>query len=106
MNKMMITYTEFEKYILLIKSYHESDQQLSDILRTEGFITYNTELIGAVSRLLSKLTNDGAEWIDYWLWECDFGVRDMEVYDTDGNLIPFTTIQDLYRMLMIDCDNE
>ena len=40
------------------------------------------------------------EWIDYYLWEKDYG-RDnqLEVTEKDGTPIPLTTAEDLWNLL-------
>lgn len=97
----MLTFKDFEKYIKIIEEYSESDSKLGDILKSESFITYSMNAIDVITKLLEYVMNDtNNKWIEYWLWELDFGKENyrMEV-ELDGVVIPLTTIRDLYNML-------
>ena len=95
----MLSFTEFEKYIKLIKEYEDKDSQISELLDTEGFITYSSPLITALVELLEVLMQDDTDnWIQYWLWECNFGETG-EAWDADGVIIPMNSIGDLYAFL-------
>jgi len=97
----MITYKEFEKYMKVVIAYTERDDKLSDILKTEGFVTYSSEAINALIELIEIALEDEEHWVEYWCWECDFGKIDLEVYDEDENIVPFTTLEDVYYWVTV-----
>lgn len=96
----MLTFEEFESAIEVIKSYTESDEKLSDALRVDGVLTYSCEATSCISLFLAKMLNDRGEWIDYWLWELNFGknfvLGDVEV---NGQEIDLSTARNLYDFL-------
>lgn len=97
----MLTFEEFEKYIKTIKKYSESDNKLGKILKSESFITYSYDAVNAITKLLEYAMNDSKnQWIEYWLWELDFGKENYRMkIEENGVEIPLTTIRDLYNML-------
>ncbi|KFZ25793.1 MAG: hypothetical protein KQ78_01998 [Candidatus Izimaplasma bacterium HR2] len=98
----MLTFEEFETYIKTIKNYSESDSKLDDILKSESFITYSYDAISAITKLLEHIMNDSeTQWINYWLWELDFGKENYRMkIEENGVEIPLTTIRDLYNILI------
>ena len=54
-----------------------------------------------IIELLAMLTNDKNEWIDYWIYELDFGKKanEYECKDYNGKIIPLNTIEDLWNLL-------
>lgn len=58
-----------------------------------------------MAKILKHIMHDEQnEWIDYFCWERDFG-RDTELGDVkeaDGTPIPFSTVEDLWNMLIKD----
>jgi len=98
----MLSYGEFEKYILLIKEYSDKDEKISELMDTEGFINYSGKAVMAIVELLEKLMQDEKDqWIQYWLWECNFGrdAEERQVLDSEGIPIQFKTISNLYDMV-------
>ena len=53
--------------------------------------------------ILAIAMDDKNEWIDYYVYECNWNGKD-RVKDSDGNEIPLETYEDLYEM--IKGDNE
>lgn len=102
-----ITYEEFERHILDIKAITEFREGLSELSRK--FSRNNEEdadflfptLVTNTIDLLAKITDDKFEWIDYFIFELDFGKLsdDFEIKDKDGNDIPLRTIKDLWNIL-------
>ena len=54
-----------------------------------------------IIELLSILMDDKYEWIDYWIYELDFGRRadDLVCEDDEGNIIPLHTVEDLWALI-------
>jgi hypothetical protein len=60
----------------------------------------NSCLIDAIIALLKEAVNDTDDWIDYFVWELDFG-RDYKdgCVTADGKNIPLKTVDDLWDIL-------
>ena len=97
----MISFDKFKFYMGLVQEYTEKDDQLSNILETEGFVTYSMKTTGAIVDLLTELMDDKGDWLGYWLWECDSGKNPMEITDSDDNIVPFTTLEEVYEWITV-----
>ncbi len=99
----MLDFIEFENYINLIIEYLDRDEKISELMNTEGFTNYSGELVIAIIRLLETIMEDTeSNWIQYWIWDCDFGesLKDPKVWDEYSAPIPFETCEDLYHFLV------
>lgn len=52
--------------------------------------------------LLAFIFDDKDQWIDYWVYELDFGRRYKEgtITDSNGENIPLETAEELYELLV------
>lgn len=97
----MISYNDFEKHINTIKSLYELDDKISVLFDVDGIVCHSTKAIESIVGLLEFITDDKENsWIQYWMWELNFGADDdNSVLDNDVP-VPLTTIQDLYSMVL------
>ena len=99
----MLNYVDFTESILIIKEYYDKDRELTKILNTEGFVNFSSNIIEQLILLLEKLMDDEEDqWIQYWLWELDFG-KDWKVgkvTTTKGTDVRLKTTKDLYEALV------
>lgn len=58
--------------------------------------------------ILNEVFHDESHWIEYWVYDLDFGTRWTKGMITEGNGIdvPLHTVEDLYRLLMRNCNEE
>ena len=103
----MITYKQFKKCIKSIVNQYKYVDKIYDA--TDGMVNLweNEKLTTdhTLCELLRDLTNDKNNWIGYWLHDCEYGERkDLcdSIEDENGNKIPFTTIKDLWDMLVMN----
>jgi len=98
----MISEKQFVNVINAIGQANQADEALGELLKTEGFICYSSELVAAVIKTLAEAFNDTGEWIDYWIYELDMG-KSWNVTScsrTDGTIIKLKTPEDLYCWLL------
>lgn len=97
-----------EKFCEVIDGLKHNEKYLDDIRdvfkkhRRETQI-YSTGLENTVINLLETIFKDEEDrWIDYWIWELDFGEKyeDGTVTDKDGTVIPLKTAEELYDFLI------
>ena len=100
-----LTLNEFAEYINFIK---ERDEKMSEInkLFTEEFedsifypyFKYENKLV----HLLEQTMHDKGEYIQYYIYELDFGVKWHSgcIVDASDIDIPLGTIEDLYNILV------
>jgi hypothetical protein len=92
-------YEQFEKIILNLQ---KSSNQ-ADLLYKNGIditeVTDNLHII--ISDLLGIIfTDDGKDWIDWFMYEKEFGKRDdLKAWDVDKNEIAYD-IKSLYELLI------
>jgi len=97
----------FSEIMELIKKQIEIDRKCNDafsILLPNDYVSgYDNNIVfKALMKLLETIYDDSeTKWIDYFLWELDFGKENdrLKVYDKNKKEIPLTTIDDLYNML-------
>lgn len=70
----------------------------------------NSIVIEQLIKVLKVAFNDnhGHSWIDYFIWELDWGNRNKElnVTDENGNDIPLSNDSDLYNLLIKNMNDE
>lgn len=107
MNNLSISFDDFKKYIMAVKNVFEFQEDIFSVSNKfnktssdETEICFPT-LSSEVVSLLSKITKDNAGWIEYWIFELNFGekYKDGTVKDENGNNIPLKTIEDLWAFI-------
>lgn len=99
----MISFEQFDRYINILRKDNDFINRATDLLHTDFFFE-NYQSIGLASDLLGIMMHDEDDWLGWWLWECDFGTRDItdSVIDDNGTPIPLRTTRELYDFL---CEN-
>ena len=61
----------------------------------------NSELFNALNKILKESMKDEYDWIDYFMYELDFGEKyyDGCVLDKDKSIINLSTAENLYEFL-------
>lgn len=106
-NRIRITKQEFEDAIEAIKLQFDRDDSFSDAMSTAfpevstGYMMRpNTEaIIQGMMGLLSALIGDNNGWVEWFVYECDLGSKDMEARMQDGHVIVPRTASDLYDII-------
>ena len=103
---MKITKKQFIESIKALEAQHRHDSKCSDafkVILPEDYITSykNSFLHNQLVNLIEKLTNDRMGWIDYYIYELDYGkeYEDGMVKNKDGNNISLKTPTDLWNLL-------
>ena len=62
----------------------------------------NSELFNALNKILKESMKDEYDWIDYFIYELDFGEKyyDGCVLDRDKSIINLSTAENLYEFLI------
>ena len=62
----------------------------------------NSELFNALNKILKESMKDEYDWIDYFMYELDFGEKyyDGCVLDRDKSIINLSTAENLYEFLI------
>ena len=62
----------------------------------------NSELFNALNKILKESMKDKYDWIDYFMYELDFGEKyyDGCVLDKDKSIIDLSTAENLYEFLI------
>lgn len=92
----MITKTDFVDLIKLYKSYSEELDKWCKLVPM-----FESELINTVEHMLVKnlkiqFTEEGYDWIAWWLWEKN---PEMKAWDENENEIPTETVEDLWDIV-------
>ena len=99
----MITLEQFKIALSDIKLFQQAQDSINDgfkILGQDSQIMI-TEPESVVVRLLEVIFNDKGEWIQYFLYELNWGekYKDGCITDIDGSFIKLRTIEELYNFL-------
>lgn len=95
---------KLKKYLESIKKITEQESKLDDVLReiSPDFGGYSNELaIDTLLNMMKDLAKDESEWIDYFIFELDWGksYKDGMVTDENGENIPLATIDDVLNII-------
>lgn len=97
--KPSLTEQDFVTSINNIKELTETNSYLSKYLLCDYLECGNNVICNLVSCLQKLMCDDENEWIDYYLWELDFGKHSGKVM-VDDKEIELTTPSDLYNLLI------
>lgn len=109
--KPIITYEEFESYINELKEIDEFQTQLDTLIRSynksgrgQAEYIHLPTLFDSVIELLQKATGDNSEYINFWIYELDFGRKYKEdsIKCVNGENIALKTTKDLWNLLTED----
>lgn len=95
----------FESAINALKAQYEHDNKCLEAFRVifpNDYVTgYNNYLLeDALVSMLVNLTNDENGWIEYFIYELEWGTKYHECSVTeDGVPVPLATIDDLWNIL-------
>lgn len=92
---------QFEKAINTIENIYKLNDSIDKVFKVEGFCTFTFEIIDSIINILEIHFNDTEnKWIDYWIYELDFGkkAKDNSVMLNNVN-VPIKTVEDLYNIL-------
>ena len=93
-------YKDFEKHITRIIDCYDRETQLCQLLKAEGPISMSDYLVDSLIDLLALRFDDTNEWINYWMWELDFGKKYRPgMVLVDGKEVHLKTINDLWNIL-------
>lgn len=106
----MITLEQFKKIISAIKEQNEIDQEVSKSLEKlcDSWVMFQckNKVYPLVTILLKEVFNDRGDWINYWMWDCDFGKKygrgkgELCAREKSGKYIDIKTIEKLYKYLI------
>ena len=100
----MITLQQFKSALFDIRTFQEAEDLINDGFKMLGqdsrIIICQPEV--AIVRLLENVFNDKGHWIQYFLYELDWGKKyeDGCITDIDGSFIRLSTIRELYEFLL------
>lgn len=82
---------------------HKSQNKILDQLEELGFEIWDTSVIEFGWQMFdvfikSNFNEDGQDWINWWLYECDF-CSDRKAWNEDGSEIPIETVDDLWNLV-------
>lgn len=97
----MITKEKFISMIYHIQSFNNNIDKLCDM----GIDIINSDLYNDFDKVVeilifSNFTEEGQDWINWWLYERKgFGDVINEAYDLDGNIIKLDTLEELWNLV-------
>lgn len=105
MQRKMLSYTEFEHYMNIIKKQYDWIEDICNVLNAavnEVFMGISISI-----ELLERCMNDTNDWISWYIFETEWGDKKnmltVKIYDTE---IVVDSIEKLYRVLELDYLNK
>lgn len=108
----MISKEKFVEYMTAIKKAFDKERDFDKAVRAlnsdgEGIVMIYSDEITTMTKMLCDLMDieyNREEFygddIQYFIYECDWGNRDMEIEEVDGTKIILKTIEDLYDYIV------
>lgn len=89
---------KFEFYMNVLINEIEKQGKLREIYNSDcEFIS--DRLIDSYVELLDLIMDDKGKWVDYYMWETNFGEKDLGVFINDEK-VKLKTIEDLYNIIV------
>ncbi len=99
---MNMTFEKFKKYFEYLENFDldstHFNKHLSEIAGRGSVCELGYNLYDGFIELLSEIVDDKNEWIDYYIFECDFGLKPMQVQIGEEK-IKLDSIEKLWRIL-------
>ena len=96
---------QFKKVMKDLKEQSRIDSKVSAafnvILPNDWTTNVENILFETIIGILENAFDDKGKWIEYYIWELDFGRKNdsLKCWDKNDVEIPLTTVDDLYRLL-------
>lgn len=103
-----MTKQDFCECMELIKEQYDRCDKLNDgiyELFGGGDKLWDTLNINTEIKIMSKAMGDKNEWIEYYIYECNWGSVDNDVR-IDGKSVSLKTYEDLYELIVDRKDKE
>ena len=95
-----MSYELFERYMNIVRADYDWMEKVCDLFDT--CVLYDKiRSPDTILEMLSDALHDTSDWIDYFVFELDWG-KDYEagmVVDANNQNIPLATLHDLYNLL-------
>lgn len=100
MSADIMTLAQFEGYISNLKECTERSDTLSKAIRSDILYDITDPMFDIIVDLLEICFKDKEKWIEYWVFELDFGDKYKEgMVEIDKTTIHLKTSKDLYDLL-------
>lgn len=105
MNKSNLTCEDLEIAINNLQKFFEEQEKLDNIIKviaptSTGVVEFGGEFIDAYINLLEKSFDDNFQWISWFIFENDFGRKEMEARgSSDKKLTKIKTVKQLYKIM-------
>lgn len=98
-------YKHFKQLLESIKETNDREEAFNKALDpfndSYNIFCFSSKLQSSVMKYLKDVFEDEGTWIDYWVYELDFGTRtDLGASYKDGTPIKLNTMKDLYKFLL------
>ena len=95
-----IPLAQFEGYISKLKECTDRIDTISKAIRSDVLYDITDPMFDMIVDLLEICFNDKEKWIEYWVFELDFGDKYKDGMVKNGETtIPLKTAKDLYDLL-------
>ena len=97
-------FNKFQQAMTLLENFIEQEskftQALKPFMEGNGWLNahdgFQDEYINLICKLFGDTTN---RWIEYYVYDCDFGKKTMKIYLPNGNEVKLKTIKQLWRLI-------
>lgn len=102
---MKISFELFQEVLEFIETRSVQTEILDAVVKDispDSNIFDDTEMYSLLTKMLKEATNDKYDYINYWMWELDFGAswEPGTLLDTNNEEIPLKTVEDLWKFLV------
>jgi len=103
-----MTYKEFKRRLMVLVDFYKQQTTSGKLLEkalgqsSHFMFEFGHELAQAYTAQLAEAAGDQSNWIEYWLWECDMGKREMGWSKKDEPIRRMKTTKDLWNAIKTD----
>lgn len=108
----MMEYSDFASAMKALKKFYVTDlgrlNDIEKILQSDGpiYFDFGHEFIDEYIKVLSNAVGDESEWINWWVFENDFGKKKLKIRDLNEKMKTIPTIKALYDIIKEFQDND
>lgn len=101
MKKNYPTLVDFTKWMTELKKFKDLQSKVNDVLK--GYDTESMFYGGfpedLIVNLIKKLMDDKDDWLVWWIYEDNWGTKNMKCFDKNKKELKTKTLTDIYNII-------
>lgn len=96
-----MNYKQFKKAVSIIEDFYKEKETINENMKNlivdDFYITVGDRSISTFISLLEDMVNDKGEWLQWFIYENEFGKKCLEMVNKEGTIHKIKTVKDLWK---------